>query len=317
MFSFFLQPLAVAAEPTVVVESEGPAVTPDITKVDSIEDGFGYFRLLWEKTVAWFRSEQENLLELAIGIAVTIIVAFLVRWLFRALLPKLLRKLPSELPLKIVDRLGAPLTLLILLVGFSACNNLVHLPGAIALWLGKIFYAGFILAFLWGIFRIISLVDFYLRQRRVNEDRKLNQLFADLVRRTIKTAVWVMAIIFIAQNLFNLNVAALVAGAGVIGLVLAFAAQNTVGNLFGAMSIVSDKTFKSATGSQSAKHPARWKRSDCEAPGCALWMERSGTSRTALSQITPSKTLRNGLISNIRSRSGWFTAPRRSRCVSH
>ena len=53
-----------------------------------------------------------------------------------------------------------------------------------------------------------------------------------------------MAIIFIAQNLFNLNVAALVAGAGVIGLVLAFAAQNTVGNLFGAMSIVSDKTFK-------------------------------------------------------------------------
>ena len=134
----------------------GPAVTPDITKVDSIEDGFGYFRLLWEKTVAWFRSEQENLLELAIGIAVTIIVAFLVRWLFRALLPKLLRKLPSELPLKIVDRLGAPLTLLILLVGFSACNNLVHLPGAIALWLGKIFYAGFILAFLWGIFRIIS-----------------------------------------------------------------------------------------------------------------------------------------------------------------
>ena len=90
MFSFFLQPLAVAAEPTVVVESEGPAVTPDITKVDSIEDGFGYFRILWEKTVEWFRSEQENLLELAIGIAVTIIVAFLVRWLFRALLPKLI-----------------------------------------------------------------------------------------------------------------------------------------------------------------------------------------------------------------------------------
>ena len=88
MFSFFLQPLAVAAEPTVVVESERPAVTPDITKVDSIEDGFGYFRLLWEKTVEWFRSEQENLLELAIGIAVTIIVAFLIRWLFRALLPK-------------------------------------------------------------------------------------------------------------------------------------------------------------------------------------------------------------------------------------
>lgn len=241
MFSLFSLPFATADVPA---EPEVPPVTPDITKVDSIEDGFGFFRLLWEDAVEWFQEERGNLLMMAIGIAVTLVLAFAIRWLFLSLLPKLMRKLPSELPREIVERIGAPLTLLLLLIGLSACNNMVHFPGSTDLWLAKIFYAGFILAFLWGIFRIIAVVNFYFQQRRVNEDCRLNQLLADLVRRTIKTAVWVMAVIFIAQNLFNLNVAALVTGAGVVGLALAFAAQNTVGNLFGAMSIVSDKTFK-------------------------------------------------------------------------
>lgn len=252
MFSLFSLPFAagdaaeaaaaaVAAEPEVEAV---PPVTPDITKVDSIEDGFGFFRLLWDHTTEWFLREQENLLFMAIGVAVTLVAAFLVRWLFLALLPRALRKLPSKLPLNIVEQLGSPLTLLLLLIGLSACNNLVHFPGSIDLWLAKIFYAGFILAFLWGIFRIIAVVDLYFKQRRINEDRKLNQLLADLIRRSIKTAVWAMAVIFIAQNLFNLNVAALITGAGVAGLAIAFAAQNTVANLFGAMSIISDRAFK-------------------------------------------------------------------------
>jgi len=65
-----------------------------------------------------------------------------------------------------------------------------------------------------------------------------------LIRRGIKALVWVCVIIFVAQNVFKFDVTALVAGAGVAGLAIAFAAQNTVANLFGAMSIISDRTFK-------------------------------------------------------------------------
>lgn len=160
------------------------------------------------------------------------------------MLLRITRKLPSELPTHIVEQLGAPVTFLLLLIGLSTCNNMVHFPGSIDEWLSKGFYACFILAFLWGIFRIIAVVDIHVLQKRLNEDHKLNKLLSDLIRRSVKAAVWTMAVIFIAQNLFNLNVTALITGAGVAGLAITFAAQNTIANLFGAMSLISDRTFK-------------------------------------------------------------------------
>jgi MscS family membrane protein len=46
------------------------------------------------------------------------------------------------------------------------------------------------------------------------------------------------------QHVLGVNVGSLIAAAGVAGLVIAFAAQNTVSNLFGALSLVMDKPFK-------------------------------------------------------------------------
>lgn len=238
MFSLFMHHFAAVAEPMI------PAEEPDITKIDSIEDGFGFFRTLGHNSAEWFQREQQNLLAMAIGIGVTLVTVFLVRWFFRAVLLRITRKLPSELPTHIVEQLGAPVTFLLLLIGLSTCNNMVHFPGSIDEWLSKGFYACFILAFLWGIFRFIAVVDIHVLQKRLNEDHKLNKLLSDLIRRSVKAAVWTMAVIFIAQNLFNLNVTALITGAGVAGLAIAFAAQNTIANLFGAMSLISDRTFK-------------------------------------------------------------------------
>ena len=238
MFSLFMHHFAAVAEPMI------PAEEPDITKIDSIEDGFGFFRTLGHNSAEWFQREQQNLFAMAIGIGVTLVTVFLVRWFFRAVLLRITRKLPSELPTHIVEQLGAPVTFLLLLIGLSTCNNMVHFPGSIDEWLSKGFYACFILAFLWGIFRIIAVVDIHVLQKRLNEDHKLNKLLSDLIRRSVKAAVWTMAVIFIAQNLFNLNVTALITGAGVAGLAIAFAAQNTIANLFGAMSLISDRTFK-------------------------------------------------------------------------
>ena len=238
MFSLSSHIFATAAEPPV------PAAKPDITKIDSIEDGLGLFRSLGHHAMEWFQREQQNLLSMAIGIGVTLVTVFLVRWFFRAVLLRITRKLPSELPLHIVEQLSAPVTFLLLLIGLSACNNMVHFPGSMDEWLSKGFYACFILAVLWGIFRIIAVVDLYFRRKRINEDHRLNELLSDLISRSVKAAVWAMAVIFIAQNLFNLNVTALITGAGVAGLAIAFAAQNTIANLFGAMSIISDRTFR-------------------------------------------------------------------------
>lgn len=101
MFSLFMHHFAAVAEPMI------PAEEPDITKIDSIEDGFGFFRTLGHNSAEWFQREQQNLFAMAIGIGVTLVTVFLVRWFFRAVLLRITRKLPSELPTHIVEQLGA------------------------------------------------------------------------------------------------------------------------------------------------------------------------------------------------------------------
>lgn len=298
MFSLFMHHFAAVAEPMI------PAEEPDITKIDSIEDGFGFFRTLGHNSAEWFQREQQNLFAMAIGIGVTLVTVFLVRWFFRAVLLRITRKLPSELPTHIVEQLGAPVTFLLLLIGLSTCNNMVHFPGSIDEWLSKGFYACFILAFLWGIFRIIAVVDIHVLQKRLNEDHKLNKLLSDLIRRSVKAAVWTMAVIFIAQNLFNLNVTALITGAGVAGLAIAFAAQNTIANLFGAMSLISDRTFKVGdriicNGSDGMVEAVGFRST----PGSVRSTAPSGISRTGFFPTARSRTSRSGTASNTPSRS--------------
>jgi len=56
--------------------------------------------------------------------------------------------------------------------------------------------------------------------------------------------VLVCAFFFIGQNIFELNITALLAGAGVVGLALALAAKDTVSNFFGTLVIIADSPFR-------------------------------------------------------------------------
>ena len=60
----------------------------------------------------------------------------------------------------------------------------------------------------------------------------------------LKVAVVFCALIFIGQNIFDLNITALLAGAGVAGLSLALAAKDTVSNFFGTLVIIADSPFR-------------------------------------------------------------------------
>lgn len=55
--------------------------------------------------------------------------------------------------------------------------------------------------------------------------------------------IWVTSIICILAIVFHVNVTSIVAGAGIAGLAIAFAAQETLQNIFGSISIFSEKPF--------------------------------------------------------------------------
>ena len=89
-----------------------------------------------------------------------------------------------------------------------------------------------------------SILDRNLRLFAERNDNNLDKLTIGMLGSTLKIAAALTAFLFIGQNIFNFNITALLASAGVIGLSLALAAKDTVSNFFGTLVIVADSPFR-------------------------------------------------------------------------
>ncbi|MBC8046945.1 MAG: mechanosensitive ion channel [Fimbriimonadaceae bacterium] len=76
----------------------------------------------------------------------------------------------------------------------------------------------------------------------LTEDPWDDQLVA-FFRDVLKVFIWFIAIFSILSIVFHVNLASLLAGAGIAGIALAFAAQESLQNIFGSIAIFSEKPF--------------------------------------------------------------------------
>lgn len=74
-------------------------------------------------------------------------------------------------------------------------------------------------------------------------ENSLNSQLAPFATKTLKVLVVTLGVLVILQNL-GIDVTALLAGVGIAGMALAFAAKDTVENVFGSLTIIFDGPFK-------------------------------------------------------------------------
>ncbi len=72
---------------------------------------------------------------------------------------------------------------------------------------------------------------------------KFDDVLVPLVRKTAKIFILAFGIVYGAQNL-NINIVPLLTGLGIGGLAFAFAAKDTIENLFGSVAVVLDRPFE-------------------------------------------------------------------------
>ncbi len=195
---------------------------------------------------SWFEANRIPLQKCGTSALISMVVFFAILLTLRHVISKGAAKLSEGLG-KFIHKLSMHIALLFLFTGLSYSNSLIDFPGHIDQIIDKIFFALFILIFLAGILNFINAIDNVWSQRfrrRNQETYATSKLMLDLLRRLIKTVVWFIAILFILQNLFHVEITPLITGAGVVGVAVAFAAQNTIANLFGAFSILGSQLFK-------------------------------------------------------------------------
>lgn len=95
----------------------------------------------------------------------------------------------------------------------------------------------------WLIYRFVDLLDYALEKIVDKSGNHIDVLILGIIRRIAKVTVVILSILFIGQNILNLNITTLLAGAGVVGLAVAFAAQDTIANFFGSIMLIIDKPF--------------------------------------------------------------------------
>lgn len=177
-------------------------------------------------------------------ILLSVILAKLVYYVIKRFVKTATAKTSSTLDDLLVDMLEEPIVVFIVLIGTSYALKQLVFPEWLDLWLNKVIYIAVTINFTWLIAR---LIDAIIREYVVPLTEKTESGFDDQVvpiaRKGIRTIIWILGII-LALNNAGYDVAALLAGLGLGGLALAMAAKDTVSNIFGGVTIFTDKPFK-------------------------------------------------------------------------
>ncbi|MEO6775576.1 MAG: mechanosensitive ion channel family protein [Kofleriaceae bacterium] len=193
----------------------------------------------------------ETLRELASSpIAITIaalvgayLIARIVTRVLSAIAARVVRRTQSTWDDRLVERLGGPFSLLIGLQLFRAALGWIELaPRATGL-IERTCGTAMIAIVVWAGFRMVDLSRSVLQSRSWAREQPSSRSLIALAARFAQVAVLVFGVI-VALSQLGVSVASLIAGLGIGGLVFALAAQKTVENLFGAVSIGIDQPLR-------------------------------------------------------------------------
>jgi len=140
---------------------------------------------------------------------------------------------------------AAPTSLLILTIGLTIGRRLIYVQedGSVERVLASTLELLYFLAIGWFIYNLVDTVELALKRVTAKRNHKLNESVIPMVRRTLRVFVVIILLLLIAQNVFQMNITGLIAGLGVAGLAISLAAQESVKNVFGSLTVFFDKAF--------------------------------------------------------------------------
>ena len=173
-----------------------------------------------------------------------VLTAFLATFLLQVVLARLTKKTDTKIDDEILTVIQTPLLLLIIL--FGTVESLVYLelsPGSISR-IDAVYDFGKLLISIWLTFRLFQIGLAFIGEKwGRKEGLQIQSVLIPLIDKLGKAIIF---IVFIALLLdfFGIDITVFVAGAGIAGLVIAFAAQDTLANFFAGIFLITEPKFK-------------------------------------------------------------------------
>lgn len=177
--------------------------------------------------------------------AVAIVAAL--SWLLAVLLVGFLRRVAMRAHATLVEELlgacGGPIRLGLGVVLYRSSMAPLRLPDAASDFLEVLLRALFVVAVAWSLLRVVDVVSRRVEHRLLERGQAPATGLVPPGRKAVKALVVVLSAVALFDA-FGFNVAALVAGLGVGGIAVALAAQKTIENLFGGVTLYADRPVR-------------------------------------------------------------------------
>jgi MscS family membrane protein len=182
-----------------------------------------------------------------IGLALLLLVCWALSWLLARLAMKIIQPLARRSVTTIDDQLlengAAPLRFLIGLGLFTLGVLALRLAVPAERFFVRTVQALVVVAVIYLAFRLVDIFSHWSRDRLMERGQVSAIGMLPLARKTFKVFLMTLGVLAVMQNL-GVNVTALITGLGVGGLAIALAAQKSIENLFGGMTLVVDQPVR-------------------------------------------------------------------------
>ncbi len=102
----------------------------------------------------------------------------------------------------------------------------------------------FSVAFFWYAYNAVAVVDSLFKHISQKNNSTLDKQIGPLVRKSLRIFVLIIAATYITRSVFGAELSAWLAGLGIAGIAVSLAAQDTLKNIFGSITLVLDQSFK-------------------------------------------------------------------------
>lgn len=180
---------------------------------------------------------------------IIILSTFIIRYIFMYIMDKKYpKKIDNKINEMIINAIKDPLGYFILIQGFNIAIISLQFPEKIGPFeITSTIHTIYILAIsfiaLYFAFSIVDIIAFYIEQRVKKTESTLDNQIIPLIIKSLRILVITIGILSILHN-FGYNIISLLTGLGLGGLAFALAAQTTLSNVFGSVTIFSDKPFR-------------------------------------------------------------------------
>jgi len=145
---------------------------------------------------------------------------------------------------QVITSLVGPVSLALFTFGLSIAIAVLAMDDRLRVFLEKAVQLLYTVAIVWYVFNLIELVDVGFERLRGRIESRLDAQLIPLIRRSLRVVLVLLAVLYTAQNIFGQDITTWLAGLGIAGLAISLAAQDSLKNFFGSITILLDRPFK-------------------------------------------------------------------------